>query len=151
MQQQKPAAAATPVKVVARNEMRPVYHYADSFWCTYIISVVSANIAEMGKLLRILSSPDEITLAVTRRCSHLPSGFDQSSPAGPRRGEGQCCERSQVKGKRISPIGSSPDSRAIFSDPIQRHDGNGRRNSAGRRIVEAVARRDAGSVPPLSL
>lgn len=35
---------------VTRNEMRPVkYHYADTFWCTYIISVISANIAEMGK------------------------------------------------------------------------------------------------------
>lgn len=30
-----------------RTEMRPVkYHYADTFWCTYIVSVLSANIAE---------------------------------------------------------------------------------------------------------
>lgn len=41
------AAAAPPIRP---KEMRPVkYHYADSFWCTYIISVVSANIAELGK------------------------------------------------------------------------------------------------------
>lgn len=39
--------AASPV---TRNEMRPVkYHYADTFWCTYVISVVSANIAELGR------------------------------------------------------------------------------------------------------
>lgn len=32
-----------------RNQLRPVkYHYADTFWCTYIISVISANIAELG-------------------------------------------------------------------------------------------------------
>lgn len=32
-----------------RTEMRPVkYHYADTFWCTYIVSVVSANIAELA-------------------------------------------------------------------------------------------------------
>lgn len=31
-----------------RTEMRPVkYHYADTFWCTYIISVVSASAAEL--------------------------------------------------------------------------------------------------------
>lgn len=42
-------AAQTPASPVTRNEMRPVkYHYADTFWCTYIISVVSANIAELG-------------------------------------------------------------------------------------------------------
>jgi solute carrier family 25 uncoupling protein 27 len=30
-----------------RNQMRPVkYDYADSFWCTYIISVFAASIAE---------------------------------------------------------------------------------------------------------
>lgn len=40
-------ATASPV---TRNEMRPVkYHYADTFWCTYIVSVVSANIAELGE------------------------------------------------------------------------------------------------------
>lgn len=33
-----------------RTEMRPVkYHYADTFWCTYIVSVLSANVAELGK------------------------------------------------------------------------------------------------------
>lgn len=31
-----------------RTEMRPVkYHYADTFWCTYIISVVAASAAEL--------------------------------------------------------------------------------------------------------
>uniref|UniRef100_A0ABK8FSY3 Mitochondrial uncoupling protein 4 n=2 Tax=gambiae species complex TaxID=44542 RepID=A0ABK8FSY3_ANOGA len=35
-------AAAT-----GRTEMRPVkYHYADSFWCTYLVSVFAASIAE---------------------------------------------------------------------------------------------------------
>lgn len=30
-----------------RTEMRPVkYHYADSFWCTYVISVAAASVAE---------------------------------------------------------------------------------------------------------
>ncbi|XP_050083039.1 mitochondrial uncoupling protein 4-like isoform X1 [Anopheles aquasalis] len=30
-----------------RTEMRPVkYHYADSFWCTYLVSVFAASIAE---------------------------------------------------------------------------------------------------------
>lgn len=34
-----------------RTSLRPVrFHYADSFWCTYIVSVVSANIAELGEL-----------------------------------------------------------------------------------------------------
>lgn len=43
-----PLATAAPPSM--RKEMRPVkYHYADTFWCTYIISVVSANIAELGK------------------------------------------------------------------------------------------------------
>lgn len=38
-----------------RTEMRPVkYHYADTFWCTYIISVVSANVAELGELILTL-------------------------------------------------------------------------------------------------
>lgn len=57
MQQQRqqttaaPSTAPTsPASPVTRNEMRPVkYHYADTFWCTYIISVVSANIAELGE------------------------------------------------------------------------------------------------------
>lgn len=33
---------------IARNEMRPVrpYHYADTFWATYIISVAAASVAE---------------------------------------------------------------------------------------------------------
>jgi hypothetical protein len=32
----------------ARNSLRPVRpaHYADSFWCTYIISVAAASVAE---------------------------------------------------------------------------------------------------------
>lgn len=45
-QQQQPTKAKPPP---TRNEMRPVkYHYADTFWCTYIISVLSANVAELG-------------------------------------------------------------------------------------------------------
>lgn len=45
MQQQQPTAAAPST----RTEMRPVkYHYADTFWCTYIVSVVSANVAELA-------------------------------------------------------------------------------------------------------
>lgn len=33
-----------------RTEMRPVkYHYADTFWCTYIVSVFAASIAETGE------------------------------------------------------------------------------------------------------
>lgn len=50
MQQQKQTTPQSPPTPPAtRNEMRPVkYHYADTFWCTYIISVVSANIAELG-------------------------------------------------------------------------------------------------------
>lgn len=44
---------------VTRNEMRPVkYHYADSFWCTYIISVISANIAEMGMYPNTVGTPE---------------------------------------------------------------------------------------------
>lgn len=36
---------------VTRTEMRPVkYHAADTFWGTYIISVISANIAELGMM-----------------------------------------------------------------------------------------------------
>lgn len=36
---------------VTRTEMRPVkYHPADTFWGTYIISVISANIAELGMM-----------------------------------------------------------------------------------------------------
>lgn len=32
-----------------RTEMRPVkYHYADTFWCTYIVSVAAANVAEFA-------------------------------------------------------------------------------------------------------
>lgn len=34
-----------------RNEMRPVrYNYADTFWCTYIVSVFAAQVAELGLL-----------------------------------------------------------------------------------------------------
>lgn len=36
---------------IVRNEMRPVPNYADSFWCTYIVSVVAANIAELGEFM----------------------------------------------------------------------------------------------------
>lgn len=52
MQQQQPSktGAANAPSPPTRNEMRPVkYHYADTFWCTYVISVLSANIAELGK------------------------------------------------------------------------------------------------------
>lgn len=39
--------AATMQQTTTRTEMRPVkYHYADSFWCTYLISVFAASIAE---------------------------------------------------------------------------------------------------------
>lgn len=38
---------ATMQQTTTRTEMRPVkYHYADSFWCTYLISVFAASIAE---------------------------------------------------------------------------------------------------------
>lgn len=48
MQQQTKNAQALPARP---TEMRPVkYHYADTFWCTYIISVISANVAELGEL-----------------------------------------------------------------------------------------------------
>lgn len=41
-----PSIPAVPQQ---RNQLRPVkYHVADTFWCTYIISVTSANIAELG-------------------------------------------------------------------------------------------------------
>lgn len=45
-------AAALPAALMksTRTEMRPVkFHYADSFWCTYVVSVVSASIAELGE------------------------------------------------------------------------------------------------------
>lgn len=33
-----------------RNQLRPVkYNYADSFYVTYVVSVVAANIAELGE------------------------------------------------------------------------------------------------------
>lgn len=39
--------AAATMQQSTRTEMRPVkYHYADSFWCTYLISVFAASIAE---------------------------------------------------------------------------------------------------------
>uniref|UniRef100_A0A1B0FYA3 Uncharacterized protein n=1 Tax=Phlebotomus papatasi TaxID=29031 RepID=A0A1B0FYA3_PHLPP len=42
-----------------RTEMRPVkYHYADSFLCTYVVSVIAANMAE-------LVLPDDCVVAVT--------------------------------------------------------------------------------------
>jgi solute carrier family 25 uncoupling protein 27 len=35
--------------------MRPVkYHYADSFMCTYVISVFAAMVAETGEFLKLL-------------------------------------------------------------------------------------------------
>ncbi|XP_055547450.1 mitochondrial uncoupling protein 4 isoform X1 [Wyeomyia smithii] len=38
---------STMQQTTTRTEMRPVkYHYADSFWCTYLISVFAASIAE---------------------------------------------------------------------------------------------------------
>lgn len=38
---------AATMQQSTRTEMRPVkYHYADSFWCTYLISVFAASIAE---------------------------------------------------------------------------------------------------------
>lgn len=47
-----PLTTAAP-SPISRKEMRPVkYHYADTFWCTYIISVISANIAELGETHR---------------------------------------------------------------------------------------------------
>lgn len=49
--QQTSSTKRPPTPPVTRNEMRPVkYHYADTFWCTYIISVISANIAELGMI-----------------------------------------------------------------------------------------------------
>ncbi len=38
--------------IAVRTEQQPPvkYHYADSFWCIYITSVVSACIAELGML-----------------------------------------------------------------------------------------------------
>lgn len=40
-----------------RNQLRPVkYHIADTFWCTYIISVISANIAELGTFTTITNT-----------------------------------------------------------------------------------------------
>lgn len=49
MQQTAAAATTTTTTQPTRTEMRPVkYHYADTFWCTYIISVVSASAAELG-------------------------------------------------------------------------------------------------------
>lgn len=41
------ASTADTMQQTTRTEMRPVkYHYADSFWCTYLISVFAASIAE---------------------------------------------------------------------------------------------------------
>lgn len=37
-----------------RNQLRPVkYNPADSFYVTYVVSVVAASIAELGKKLTI--------------------------------------------------------------------------------------------------
>lgn len=47
--------------IARRSEQQPPhpvkYHYADTFWCIYITSVVSACIAELGltKLVLLLS------------------------------------------------------------------------------------------------
>lgn len=54
-QQAQTSGATAPAAPSTRTEMRPVkYHYADSFWCTYMVSVVSANIAELGEYQRPL-------------------------------------------------------------------------------------------------
>lgn len=101
MQQQKPSSP-TNVSPVTRKEMRPVkYHYADSFWCTYIISVVSANIAEMGKLLGGSSWPLHVRRIFNMCvCSHISARFDKNSSTNPRRGKCSCnqCRRIEVKG-----------------------------------------------------
>ncbi|EDS42552.1 mitochondrial uncoupling protein [Culex quinquefasciatus] len=43
----QPVGDTATMQQTTRTEMRPVkYHYADSFWCTYLISVFAASIAE---------------------------------------------------------------------------------------------------------
>lgn len=75
---------------VTRNEMRPVkYHYADSFWCTYIISVISANIAEMGKLRtrRRCMKTSRILILIHLfffYCSYLSIRLDQNTSSNSR-------------------------------------------------------------------
>lgn len=46
-----PQESKASSKMETRNQLRPVYHYADSFWCTYVVSVVAANIAELGEII----------------------------------------------------------------------------------------------------
>ncbi|XP_037724225.1 uncharacterized protein LOC119556253 isoform X3 [Drosophila subpulchrella] len=44
-----PASSSSPVPSSGRHQLRPVkFDYADSFACTYIVSVVAASIAELA-------------------------------------------------------------------------------------------------------
>lgn len=66
-----------------RNQLRPVkYNYADSFYVTYVVSVVAANIAEMGELSSNKPNKEDNHLLnqTLPLFSHLPPGLDQNPP-----------------------------------------------------------------------
>lgn len=90
------AVAASPLTPAptGRTELRPVkYHYADTFWCTYAVSVVSANIAELGEWnreCRLQSVRFNVWFQIH---SHLPARPHQDAPADPGRGDDQSRRR----------------------------------------------------------
>lgn len=43
----------------ASQVLEKEYNYADTLWCTYIVSVVAASIAELSKLHEIVSMSDD--------------------------------------------------------------------------------------------
>lgn len=48
------SAMQQPIARRSEQQPHPVkYHYADTFWCIYVTSVVSACIAELGRDLKM--------------------------------------------------------------------------------------------------
>lgn len=93
--------AAASQTTANRTEMRPVkYHYADSFWCTYIISVVSASAAELGKNVQSLTFSPQWNPCKTETFislnSYLPTWPDKNTITNSR----WKCGKHKCKGKR---------------------------------------------------
>lgn len=78
--------------ITRRTEQPPhpvVYHYADTFWCIYVTSVVSACIAELGKLsLGNTNSyiASDVLISHSLFSSHLSFRFNENKTTDPRGG-----------------------------------------------------------------
>lgn len=76
-----------PMASRSEQSSNPVkYHYADTFWCIYITSVVSACIAELGMFKNSILLPVFSNFYHNFFYSYISTRLNENKTTNPRRG-----------------------------------------------------------------